>query len=96
MAGRIGKKPRIGKLLFELYHARNFNANFGHVTLSFLSYLCLVVTRLLTPKLRDKTLGQVKQLVFDALVELERHGDQILVKFGAQFRREIGLPAYCT
>jgi len=46
----------------ELYHARNFNANFGHVALSFLSYLCLVVTRLLTPKLRDKTLGQVKQL----------------------------------
>jgi hypothetical protein len=81
---------------FELYHARNFNANFGHVALSFLSYLCLAVTRLLTPQLRDKTLGQVKQLVFDALVELERHGDQILVKFSARFRREIGLPAYCT
>jgi hypothetical protein len=80
----------------ELYHARNFNANFGHVALSFLSYLCLVVTRLLTPKLRDKTLGQVKQLVFDALVELERHGDQLFVKFGARFRREVGLPAYCV
>ena len=40
----------------ELYHARDFNANFGHVALSFLSYLCLVVTRLLTPKLRLRRL----------------------------------------
>jgi hypothetical protein len=80
----------------ELYHSHNFNANFGHVALSFLSYLCLVVTRLLTPKLCDKTLGQVKQLVFDAWVELERHGNQLFVKFGARFRREVGLPAFCT
>jgi hypothetical protein len=80
----------------ELYHARSFNANFAHVALSFLSYLCLVVTRLLTPKLRNKTLGQVKQLVFDALIELERRGDQLIVKFSSRFRREIGLPAYCA
>jgi len=80
----------------ELYHSRDFNANFGHVALSFLSYLCLVVTRLHTPKLRDKTLGQVKHLVFDAWVELERHGDQIFIKFSARFRREFGLPAYCV
>jgi DDE superfamily endonuclease/Transposase DDE domain len=80
----------------ELYHARDFNANFGHVALSFLSYLCLVVTRLLTPKLRDKTLGQVKQLVFDALVELEQGDHGFIVKFSSRFRREVGLPAYCT
>ena len=80
----------------ELYHSRNFNANFGHIALSFLSYLCLVVTRLLTPKLRNKTLGQVKQLVFDALIEVE-HGDcGFIVKFSSRFRREVGLPAYCT
>lgn len=79
----------------ELYHARDFNANFGHVALSFLSYLCVVVTRLLTPALRDKTLGQVKRLVFDAVVELERLGDDIVVKFSPQFWREVGLPAYC-
>ena len=54
------------------------------------------MTRLLTPKLRDKTLGQVKQLVFDALIELERRGDQLIVKFSSRFRREIGLPAYCA
>jgi hypothetical protein len=80
----------------ELYHARNFNANFGHVALSFVSYLCLVVTRLLTPKLRDKTLGQVKHLVFDALVELEQSSNGFIVKFSSRFRREVGLPAYCA
>jgi len=80
----------------ELYHARDFNANFGHVALSFLSYLCLVVTRLLTPKLQDKTLGQVKHLVFDALVELEEGDNGFIVKFSSRFRREVGLPAYCA
>ena len=81
---------------FEEYHARDFNANFGHIALSFLSYLCVVVTRLMTPSLRRKTLGQIKHLVFDALVELERFGDPVRVKFSAVFLREIGLPAYCT
>jgi len=80
----------------ELYHARDFNANFGHVALSFLSYLCLVVTRLLTPKLRDKTLGQVKHRVFDALVELEQGDRGFIVKFSSRFRRDVGLPAYCA
>ena len=80
----------------ELYHARDFNANFGHVALSFLSYLCVAITRLLTPTLRDKTLGQVKQLLFAAWVELERHGEVLIVKFSAQFERDVGLPAYCT
>jgi hypothetical protein len=80
----------------ELYHARNFNANFGHVALSFLSYLCVVVTRLLTPALHDKTLGQVKRLLFDAWVELERQGEVLIVKFSTQFHRDVGLPAYCT
>ena len=67
-------------------------ANFGHVALSFLSYLCLVVTRLLTPKLRNKTLGQVKRLAFDALVELEWDNDQLIIKFSPRFRREGNVP----
>jgi hypothetical protein len=81
---------------FEAYHARNFNANFGHLALSFLSYLCAVVTRLLTPSLRHKTLGQIKHLLFDAVIELERFVEPIRVKFSAVFLREIGLPAYCA
>ena len=79
----------------ERYHARNFHANFGHVALSFLSYLCLVVTRLLTPKLRHKTLGQVKQLLFDAPIQLQRSADELIVQFSAPFRNKLGLPAYC-
>jgi hypothetical protein len=55
----------------------------------------VAVTRLLTPPLRHKTLGQVKQLLFEAWVELERHGDWLIVKFGSHFRRKVGLPAYC-
>ena len=81
---------------FAAYHARNFNANFGHVALSFLSYLCVVVTRLLTPSLRHRTLGQVKQVLFDALVEVEHFSEPLRVKFSAVFLAEIGLPAYCT
>ena len=80
----------------EQYHALNFNENFAHVTLSFLSYLCLVVTRLLTPKLRRKTLGDVKRFVFEALVQVERRGETLIVKFGSLFWRDIGLPAYCA
>ena len=80
----------------EQYHARNFNENFAHVTLSFLSYLCVMVTRLLTPNLRHKTLGQVKHLVFEALVELERCEEVLIIRFGSLFWRDIGLPAYCT
>lgn len=79
----------------EQYHARNFNTNFGHVALSFLSYLCLVVTRLLTTKLRHETLGQIKQRMFQALVELEWVDEILHINFEPQFWREIGLPAYC-
>jgi hypothetical protein len=61
-----------------------------------MSYVCLVVTRLLTPKLRARTSGQVKQLVFDALVELEQGDHGFIVKFSARFRREVGLPGYAT
>ena len=66
------------------------------MTLSFLSYLCVMVTRLLTPNLRHKTLGQVKHLVFEALVELERCEEVLIIRFGSLFWRDIGLPAYCT
>ena len=58
--------------------------------------LCLVVTRLLTPKLRDKTLGWVKHLVFDALIELEQSTNGFIIKFSSRSRREVGLPAYYT
>jgi hypothetical protein len=55
----------------------------------------LVVTRLLTPKLRHETLGQIKKRMFQALVELEWVGDTLHINFDPPFWREIGLPAYC-
>ena len=81
---------------FEDFHCRNFNAIYGHVALSFLSHLCLTVTRLMTPKLRSLTLGKIKHEVFNALVELVSTADQMTVCFTDEFLERHGLPAFCT
>lgn len=81
---------------FEEFHCRNFNAIYGHVALSFLSHLCLTVTRLMTPKLRSLTLGGIKHKVFNALVELVSDADQMTVCFTEEFLERYGLPAFCT
>ena len=81
---------------FEEFHCRNFNAIYGHVALSFLSHLCLTVTRLMTPKLRSLTLGKIKHKVFNALVELVSTADQMTVCFTDEFLERYGLPAFCT
>ena len=81
---------------FEEFHCRNFNAIYGHVALSFLSYLCLTVTRLMAPKLRSLTLGQIKHKVFNALVELVSTADKMTVCFTDEFLEHYGLPAFCT
>lgn len=78
------------------YHARNFNENFGHVTLSFISYLCLLVTRLLATQLRDKTLGHVKRVLFDALITIEQVGEELVIRFNHQFWQHVGLPNYSS
>jgi hypothetical protein len=81
---------------FEEFHCRNFNAIYGHVALSFLSHLCLTVTRLMTPKLRSLTLGEIKNQVFNALVELVSTADEVIVCFTKEFLEHYGLPAFCT
>ncbi len=80
----------------EQFHGRNLNAIVGHIVLSYLSYLCLALTRWLTPKLKHKTLGWIKQHVFGALVTLEHVGDEIRIGFTASFLQDIGLPDFCT
>ena len=80
----------------EAFHGRNFNAIYGHVFLSFLSHTCLVVTRLLSAKLRDMTLGQIMDKVFRALVELVSTVEGMIVRFTAEFLQYYGLPAFCT
>lgn len=81
---------------FEEFHCRNFNAIYGHVALSFLSHLCLTITRLMTPKLHSLTLGEIKNKVFNALVELVSTADEVIVCFTEEFLERYGLPAFCT
>jgi hypothetical protein len=80
----------------EAFHGRNFNAICGHVFLSFLSHTSLVVTRLLSVKLRDMTLGQIMDKVFRGLVELVNTAEGIIVRFTAAFLQCYGLSAFCT
>ncbi len=51
---------------------------YGQLVLSFLAYTCLSITRLLTTRLRDKTLGWVKRHYFNAIVEFEIAPDEEL------------------
>jgi hypothetical protein len=80
----------------EAFHTRNFNAIYAHVFLSFLSHTCLVVTRLLSPKLQDMTLGQIMGKVFRACVELLNTVKGVIVRFTDEFLECYGLPAFCT
>ena len=80
----------------EAFHGRNSNAIYGHVFLSFLSHMCLVVTRLLSPKLQAMTLGQMMDKVFKALVELVSTAEGVAVRFTDEFLERFGLPAFCT
>jgi len=80
----------------EAFHGRNFNAIYAHVFLSFLSHMCLVVTRLLSPKLQHMTLGQIMDQVLKALVELVSTSQGVVVRFTNEFLERYGLPAFCT
>ena len=80
----------------EAFHTRNFNAIYAHVFLSFLSHTCLVVTRLLSPKLQNMTLGQIMGTVFRACVELLHTVNGVIVRFTDEFLERYGLPAFCT
>jgi hypothetical protein len=69
---------------------------YGHLVLSFLAYTCLSVTRLLTVKLRDKTLGWIKRHYFNAIVELRIAPDgELTVLFPPWLLDSYGLPEYC-
>jgi hypothetical protein len=42
------------------FHARTWETIYGQILMSFLAYICLSLTRLLTARLRDRTLGWIK------------------------------------
>ena len=69
---------------------------YGQLILSFLAYTCLAVTRLLTAKLADKTLGWIKRHYFNAIVELHiTAGSKPTVLFPPWLLDSYGLPEYC-
>ncbi len=81
---------------FEDFHSRNWNAIFGHITLSCVSFLAVAVTKYLNPKLKDKTLGWIVDNYFNVLVELKPAVGEVEVCFTERFLTEYGLPTFCT
>jgi hypothetical protein len=70
---------------------------YGQLVLSFLAYTCLAVTRLLTARLADKSLGWIKRRYFNAIVELHFSTDgRPLVLFPPWLLDSYGLPEYCS
>jgi hypothetical protein len=70
---------------------------YGQLVLSFLAYTCLAVTRLLTARLADKSLGWIKHRYFNAIVELHLSTDgRPLVLFPPWLLDSYGLPEYCS
>jgi hypothetical protein len=69
---------------------------YGQLVLSFLAYTCLSVTRLLTARLHDKTLGWIKREYFNARVEFQIAADGALtILFPPWLLDSLGLPDYC-
>lgn len=69
---------------------------YGQLVLSFLAYTCLSITRLLTARLHDKTLGWIKRHYFNAIVELQIAADrEPTVLFPPWLLDSYGLPEYC-
>jgi hypothetical protein len=70
---------------------------YGQLVLSFLAYTCLSVTRLLTARLRDKTLGWIKRQYFNAVVEFHIAADGTpTLLFPPWLWDNFGLPEYCA
>lgn len=70
---------------------------YGQLVLGFLAHTCLSITRLLTAKLHDKTLGWIKRYYFNAIVELRiTAGRELTVLFPPWLFDSYGLPEYCT
>jgi hypothetical protein len=69
---------------------------YGQLALSFLAYNCLSITRLLTTRLRNETLGWIKRYYFNAIVEFEVAEDgEPTVLFPPWLLDAYGLPEYC-
>jgi hypothetical protein len=79
------------------FHARTWETIYGQILMSFLAYICLSLTRLLTARLRDRTLGWIKHHYFNSLVCLSTSPDgETIIELSPTLLDVFGLPAFCT
>jgi hypothetical protein len=78
------------------FHARTWETIYGQILMSFLAYICLSLTRLLTACLRDHTLGWIKRHYFNSLVCLSTSPDgETIIELSPTLLDIHGLPAFC-
>ena len=79
----------------DRFHSRHAAAIHGHLVLAFLSYICVALARLWTDRLKGKTLGWIKQQLFQAIVELKHQGAALQIGFSPDWMAQYGLPEFC-
>jgi len=80
---------------FGQFHARTLETIYGQLCMSLLAYICVTLTRLLTKKLKDKTLGWIKDHYFNSLVKLAvLDTGEIVIEFSGNLLDNYGLPDF--
>ena len=78
------------------FHARTWETIYGQILLSFLAYICLSLTRLLTSSLRDRTLGWIKRHYFNSLARLSiLPSGETIIELSPTLLDNYSLPAFC-
>jgi hypothetical protein len=78
------------------FHARTWETIYGQILMSFLAYICLSLTRLVTARLRNCTLGWIKRHYFNSLVCLSTSPDgETIIELSPTLLDVYGLPAFC-
>jgi len=78
------------------FHARTWETIYGQILMSFLAYICLSLTRLLTARLRDRTLGWIKRHYFNSLAHLSiSPSGEAVIELSPTLLDDYGLPAFC-
>ena len=78
------------------FHARTWETIYGQILMSFLAYICLSLTRLLTACLRDRTMGWIKRHYFNSLVRLSiSSSGETIIELSPTLLHDYGLPDFC-
>jgi hypothetical protein len=76
---------------FGVFHSRDENAIYGHLTFAFLSLLLTTAIRRFNQRIATQTLGWVKEHYLNAVVELQEGADALIVRFSQGFLQQFGL-----